>query len=168
MSDEVLQCARFGDDQELKTLLQSVDNDAREALLNFVQPETHNTPLHMGEWVGVYCVHVGSFGPTDVFLRVLCLQRVQMATSRVFESCWSTERRMCRTPMGTYHCVRKNERGSVFLDEKVGECLCPLCFSIVWCVLLLLFLLLLLLLLLLRVWQTGQYRTRIGRLSSYW
>ncbi|CAI5726319.1 unnamed protein product [Hyaloperonospora brassicae] len=47
MSDEVLQCARFGDDQELKTMLQSADNDTRDALLNFVQPETLNTPLHM-------------------------------------------------------------------------------------------------------------------------
>uniref|UniRef100_M4BPT1 MYND-type domain-containing protein n=1 Tax=Hyaloperonospora arabidopsidis (strain Emoy2) TaxID=559515 RepID=M4BPT1_HYAAE len=47
MSEEVLNCARFGDDEELKTILDSVDNDARDALLNFVQPETLNTPLHM-------------------------------------------------------------------------------------------------------------------------
>lgn len=51
MAEEVLKCARFGDDEELKTLLQSVDGAERDASVNFVQPETLNTPLHMGACV---------------------------------------------------------------------------------------------------------------------
>ncbi|KAL7693599.1 putative Zinc finger, MYND-type, lysine methyltransferase, ankyrin repeat-containing [Plasmopara halstedii] len=44
---EVLSCARFGDEKELTTLLQSVEGTTRDALVNYVQPETLNTPLHM-------------------------------------------------------------------------------------------------------------------------
>ncbi|KUF96565.1 hypothetical protein AM588_10009929 [Phytophthora nicotianae] len=47
MAEEVLKCARFGDEQELRTLIQSVDDTERDAFVNFVQPETLNTPLHM-------------------------------------------------------------------------------------------------------------------------
>ncbi|POM63829.1 AFL146Wp like protein [Phytophthora palmivora] len=47
MAEEVLKCARFGDNEELTTLLQSVTDADRDALVNFVQPETLNTPLHM-------------------------------------------------------------------------------------------------------------------------
>ncbi|KAF1774689.1 S-adenosyl-L-methionine-dependent methyltransferase [Phytophthora cactorum] len=47
MAEEVLKCARFGDEQELRTLLQSVNGPERDAFVNFVQPDTLNTPLHM-------------------------------------------------------------------------------------------------------------------------
>ncbi|KAG2522487.1 hypothetical protein BBO99_00005835 [Phytophthora kernoviae] len=47
MTDAALKSARFGDDDELKTLLQSSEGAEHDALLNFVQPETLNTPLHM-------------------------------------------------------------------------------------------------------------------------
>ncbi|CAI5704001.1 hypothetical protein KXD40_002452 [Peronospora effusa] len=47
MADEVLKCARFGDVEELKAMLQSVEGLERDMLINFVQPETLNTPLHM-------------------------------------------------------------------------------------------------------------------------
>ena len=68
MSEEVLNCARFGDDEELKTILDSVDNDARDALLNFVQPETLNTPLHMGGWASIVSSYFGFVKLTYVFL----------------------------------------------------------------------------------------------------
>lgn len=47
MADAVLKCARFGDDEELKNLLHAANDADRDALVNFVQPETLNTPLHM-------------------------------------------------------------------------------------------------------------------------
>lgn len=53
----MLKCARFGDEEELKTLLQSVDGAERDAFLNFVQPETFNTPLHMGALVVITSVN---------------------------------------------------------------------------------------------------------------
>jgi hypothetical protein len=46
--DEALKCARFGDHEELEALLQAQDQSARDALVNFVHPDTLNTPLHMG------------------------------------------------------------------------------------------------------------------------
>ncbi|KAG7386635.1 hypothetical protein PHYPSEUDO_015419 [Phytophthora pseudosyringae] len=47
MAEEALKCARFGDEQGLRALVQSVDGAQRDAFVNFVQPETLNTPLHM-------------------------------------------------------------------------------------------------------------------------
>lgn len=47
MAEEVLKCARFGDEQELRTLIQSVEGDESDEFINFVQPGTLNTPLHM-------------------------------------------------------------------------------------------------------------------------
>ncbi|KAI9908759.1 hypothetical protein PsorP6_016664 [Peronosclerospora sorghi] len=47
MADEVLQCARSGDEEKLRALAESVDETKRDALVNFVQTETQNTPLHM-------------------------------------------------------------------------------------------------------------------------
>jgi hypothetical protein len=47
--EEVLACARHGDDEQLRALLRRAKDDAaRAALVNYVQPETLNTPLHMG------------------------------------------------------------------------------------------------------------------------
>lgn len=45
----VLTSARFGDDDEIRELLQEFSSPAQQdALVNFVQEDTKNTPLHMG------------------------------------------------------------------------------------------------------------------------
>ncbi|RLN45311.1 hypothetical protein BBJ28_00009237 [Nothophytophthora sp. Chile5] len=52
MAEAVLASARCGDEEELRTLLQSATEDAeRLALVDYVQQETLNTPLHMGRWL---------------------------------------------------------------------------------------------------------------------
>ncbi|TDH69419.1 hypothetical protein CCR75_002858 [Bremia lactucae] len=58
MAEELLKCARFGDIDELKALLESVTSSNLDALVNYVQPETLNTPLHMACANGhITCVH---------------------------------------------------------------------------------------------------------------
>ncbi|CAH0473743.1 unnamed protein product [Peronospora belbahrii] len=47
MVDKVLKYARFGEAEKLRMVLQSVEGTKRDALLNYIQPETLNTPLHM-------------------------------------------------------------------------------------------------------------------------
>lgn len=45
----VLTSARYGDDDEIRELLQEFATpEQHDALVNFVQEDTKNTPLHMG------------------------------------------------------------------------------------------------------------------------
>lgn len=48
MADAALTSARFGDVDALREALEALDGAEKGVLVNFVQPETLNTPLHMG------------------------------------------------------------------------------------------------------------------------
>ncbi|TMW60214.1 hypothetical protein Poli38472_000256 [Pythium oligandrum] len=47
MAEEVLACARYGELEELQELLKAVSVDEKDSYVNYVQPDTLNTPLHM-------------------------------------------------------------------------------------------------------------------------
>ncbi|KAJ0401195.1 hypothetical protein P43SY_007614 [Pythium insidiosum] len=49
LQSDVLRSARYGDAEELRSLLVAATPEERSALVNYVQPETLNTPLHM-DW----------------------------------------------------------------------------------------------------------------------
>ncbi|GLE06253.1 hypothetical protein PINS_up015495 [Pythium insidiosum] len=46
-AEDVLRSARYGDAEELRALLSAASPEERTVLVNYVQPETLNTPLHM-------------------------------------------------------------------------------------------------------------------------
>lgn len=48
MADAALTSARFGDADALREALQGAEGGTKDALVNFVQEGTLNTPLHMG------------------------------------------------------------------------------------------------------------------------
>lgn len=49
MSQALLTSARYGDDDEIRELLTAASSpEQRDQLVNYVQEDTKNTPLHMG------------------------------------------------------------------------------------------------------------------------
>lgn len=48
MADAALTSARYGDVDALRAALQGAQGEAKDALVNFAQEGTLNTPLHMG------------------------------------------------------------------------------------------------------------------------
>lgn len=47
--DTGLTSARYGDVEELRALLHNASEEERNMIVNYVQPDTLNTPLHMGK-----------------------------------------------------------------------------------------------------------------------